>query len=1029
MSLSDISIKRPIMVSMLLIVFVIFGGLAYFSLSLDLFPDVEIGYVTIQTVYPGAGPREIETQVTKKIEDTVATVSKIDFIRSYSMDSVSIVIIKFEIGKSPDIANKEVKDKIDAILNDLPDDCETPVVEKLDLRAKPVLDIVLSGNMDIKDLYELADKKLKDRFSQIEGVARVILSGGREREIRVELDQRTVYENAISLPQLSQILKAQNMDLPGGQFQNRSQEFSVRFKGEFNNVQDMEELDVPTPFGMKKLGNLAHIHDTGSDVRERTTFFNNIQKSRQDNVVLLSILKSADGNTVKMARRLIERLPLIEKELPAGCKLTLATDKSVLIEASVEDTLGNIFLGVLLTGLVLLFFLHDLRSTIIVAIAMPFSIISTFMILQISGFSLNFMTLMGLSTSVGVLVSNSVVVLENIFRHKEMGHGRVEAARKGTAEITVAVLASTLTNIVVFLPIASMSSLIGQFFKEFALTVTYATVFSLIVSFTLTPMLASRILPDTDTKKHPIGKALEKLFHLWEKGYAKTLNIAIKTRSRSFIVLVIAIIMFFLSFISAARIGFEFFPKMDEGDITIEVELPQGYNLDENAKLIQTIENRLEKRAEIKHMLTTLGSLNETDLGVNLAKINIKLVDREEREILTEDAASQFIQLLSDIPNARIRVSASSSTGNEEAPLKFYLLGQETTQLEIYKNDIIKRIQSIDGLINLSTSSRPGKPEITLLPDRQKLSESGLNVYDLALTLRTSIEGIVASRYKEAGEEFDIRVVMNKASVDSPEKIRNIPIISRTGVFRLAELTDIRFDEGFSNILHKDKFKAIEFSGDTAPGYPLGNVVNKIREQIKDMNLPAGYKVDWGSDVKMMEETAIDMLRTFIIAFLLTYMLLAAILENLTQPLMILGTIPLALIGVFVALDITGKTMNTMSMMAIVMLVGIVVNNAILLLDYTNILRREGKGVTEALLEACPTKLKPILMSTIAIILGMLPMALGIGSAGREVRQPMGVVSIGGLVVSTLLTLYVIPAIYNLTTRRKTKNSPDTETI
>lgn len=1019
MFLSDLSIKRPVMTSMLLIVFLVFGTLAYFSLALDLFPDIEIGFVTVQTIYPGSGPREIETQVTKKIEDAVAMISKIDWVRSYSMDSVSIVMLRFDIGKDTDIATKEVKDKIDAILNDLPDDAETPIVEKFDLRAVPVLDVLFSGKLSSTSLYELADKRLKDRFSQIEGVARVNLVGGQEREIRVELDNRVVFENAISLAQLSQIMQIQNMDVPAGQFRQQSQEYAVRFNGQFESIKALEELEVPTAFGMKKLGRIADIRDSGKEIRERTSFFDNQLKFKQDNIVLMSIIKSVDGNAVDMARAIRERLPEIQQDLPAGCKLSIVNDKSVFIENSVEDTLGNIFLGVILTALVLLFFLHDLRSTIIAGLAMPFSIISTFLLLQVSGFSLNIMTLMGLSTAVGILVTNSVVVLENIFRHKEMGKDRKGAAGKGTAEIAVAVIASTMTNIVVFLPIASMTSMVGQFFKEFALTVTYATLFSLLVSFTLTPMMASLILPEAETKKHPIGRRLERMFRSWEQGYRKILSTVLAKRVHSFLAILAALVFFFLSFFSASRVGFEFMPQLDQGDIRMDIELPQGYHLDETAKLIDTIEKRIERHPEVKHILTQLGSTSETDIGTNLAKVMVKLVDAEEREITSTEAANQLIKELSDIPNARIRVAATSPGGGGDAPIQFFLMGQDIDQLEIYKNEIMDKIKATAGLVNLTTSSRAGKPEITLAPDRKKLADAGLTVFDLAMTLRSAVEGIEATRYKEAGEEYDIRVVMKKESVDTPEEVGNIAVVSNNGIYRLSQLANVDFTEGYSKILHNDKYKAIEFTGYTAPGYVLGSVVQDILVKINEVKFVSGYKVEWGSDVKMMQESMIDMMRTFLIAFLLTYMLLAAILESLTQPLMILGTVPMALIGVFVAMDITGKSMNIISMMAIIMLLGIVVNNAILLLDYTNILRREGKGVTEALLEACPTKLKPIIMATIAIILGMLPMALGIGASGKEFRQPMGIISIGGLIVSAILTLVIIPAIYNLTSRRK----------
>lgn len=1021
MFLADISIKRPVMISMALIVFLIFGSMAFFSLSLDLMPEIEIGYVTVQTIYPGAGPKEIETQITKKIEDAVATISLIDFMQSYSMDSISIIVIRFDMGKDADIANQEVKDKVSAILNELPDDAETPIVQKFDMKAIPVLDIILTGNLPMIELYEIADKKLKDRFSQIEGVARVNLVGGQKREIRVEMDNRVVFQNAVSLSYLSQILRAANMDMPGGQFQQQSQEFSVRLKGELSGVEAMKELEIPTASGYKKLGHIASIRDTGAEIRERTTYFNNLRNIKEDKVVLMTVTKSADGNTVDMAKALHEELPEIEKELPAGCKLSVVGDRSIFIESSVEDTLGNIGLGILLTAFVLLFFLHDLRSTIIAGLAMPFSIISTFLLLQFSGFSLNIMTLMGLSTAVGILVTNSVVVLENIFRHKEMGHGRREAAGKGTAEIAVAVLASTMTNIVVFLPIATMSSMVGQFFKEFALTVTFATIFSIIVSFTLTPMMASLIIPDKNEKKHRIGKKLEALFHAWERLYQKILAVVLKNRLRSALVILAAVLLFILSFFSAARVGFEFMPALDEGDINVDIELPQGYNLAATAELVGEVENRIKKHKEVKQILTKMGSLDETDIGTNLSKMMIKLVPAEERQTTSIAAAGMFIRELADIPNARIRVAAVSSVGRGDAPVQFYLLGQEVDLLEKYKDEILNKMKGIEGLTNLNTSSRSGKPEITLVPYRKKVADAGLTIFDLAMTLRSSIEGMIATRYKEAGEEYDIRVVLSEDSVDTPEKIGNIAVVSPTGVYRLSQLAKINFTEGYSKIMHKDKYKAVGISGYLLPGYVLGDVAGEIGRQVMSVKLPGGYKIEWGGDVEMMQETTTQMLRTFIIAFLLTYMLLAAILESLTQPLMILGTVPLALIGVFVALDITGKTMNTISMMAIIMLLGIVVNNAILLLDYTNLLRKRGKGVQEALLEACPTRLKPILMATIAIMLGMLPMALGIGSSGKEFRQPMGIVSIGGLIVSSVLTLIVIPAVYNLTSRRKKK--------
>ena len=1002
---------------MIIIGLLFFGLLAYVSLPLNLMPSIDIGVVTVQTVYPGAGPREIEMQITKKIEDAVSTISGIDYMQSYSMESVSIVVIFFELDVDADIANQQVKDRTAAILTELPADAERPVVEKLDFGTEPIMDITLTGDQDLKELREIADKTVKDRLSQSEGVARVEIVGGADREIRVELDNRVVFQNSLSLSQLGQILAIHNMNMPGGQFEQYDQEYSVRLQGEFSSIQDIETLDIPTPYGNKKLGQIARIRDTGSDVRERTIYFDLEDNVRNDRVVLLQIVPAPDGNTVEIARSVRKALPVIEGSLSAGASLTIVNDDSVWIEDTVRDTMMNVILGILLAGLVLLFFLHDLRSTIIVALAMPISIFSSFTLIKAAGFTQNIMTLMGLSTSVGILVTNSVVVLENIFRHKQMGHNRYESADRGTSEIATAVIASTLTNVVVFVPIAMMSGIIGKVLRELALTVTFATLFSLLVSFTVTPMLASLILPESDKKKHPLGKRLESMFASWEKFYQNILRGIFARKIRGIGVIAAVFLIFVFSIFIGSRVGFEFFPELDEGNVTVEVELPQGYNLNETARMIERIEERVVGRAEVVHILTTLGSLSSLDKGTNMAKIRIKLVDADERDLSSRQMANLFIRELSDIPNAKIRISAISGAGMSSSPIEFYLKGQDNDMLEVYKEELLSNIRDTQGLVNLTTSSRTGKPEVTLIPDRVKIAEAGLSVYDLAFTLRSAIEGIVATTYRELGNEYDIRVVLQDESVDTPEEIGNITVVSPNDTYRLAHFASVDFTEGYSTILHRDKFRTIQFSGGNAPGYPLGDVVADIQRGIDRMDMPPGYEVTWGGDAEMMRESMFEMLKAFLIAVLLLYMLLAAILENLVQPILILITIPLALIGVFLSLFITGITMNMMSMMAIIMLIGIVVNAAILLLDYTNTLRKQGKDTKTALTQACPTKLKPIIMSTLAIILGMMPLALGIGSAGAEMRQPLGIVSIGGLIVSAVLTLIVIPTLYNLFSR------------
>jgi len=1021
MFLSKLSINRPVMVSMGLMVFIVFGLMAYFGLSLNLMPDADIPYVTIQTIYPGAGPAEVETQITKPIEDAVSTVSKIDFVESYSLDNASIVVIAFELGKDVDIAVAEIKQKVDAVLKALPDDAERPTVEKVDIGAEAIMQIILTGDLSGLELFEIADKKLKDKFSQVEGVANVEITGGQEREIHVELDDRVVFQNKISLQQLGQIIAASNMDMPGGQFQQKDQEYSVRLEGQLDEVDALNELDIPTAYGIKKLRQLARVTDTGEEVRKRSIYFNNVEQLRKENIVKLSIFKTSEGNPVRIATGVKSALEGIKKTLPQGAELRIIRDDTDYIQGTIDDTMSNVIQGIILTGLVLLFFLHDLRSTLIVAIAMPTSIVSTFMLMQWAGFSLNMLSLMGLSTSVGVLVSNSIVVLENIFRHMELGYNRREASDIGTAEVTVAVIASTLTNIVVFVPLATMNTIVGQFLKEFAMTVTFATIFSLIISFTITPMMAAMILPEKK-KKNPIGEAFEKMFHHWEEVYGKTLKWVLKNRKTAGLTTLTSVVLFILTImIIGPTLGFELFPATDEGKINIDLELPVGYNLGETAQVYNQIEKIVASHKEVEQILVSLGSQGQIDEAVNLATMDITLSGLKERDLSSQELVDIITRELSVISNAKIKVSSAQSMGGHGAAIEFYLQGDDVETISNITNEFIDKAKSIKGLMNLDSNLKSGKPEITLFPKRRELATSGLTIYDLALTMRASLEGVTATKYREVGEEYDVIISLKDDSIDSPEKIKNIPVVGSHGTYRLSQLADVEFTQGTTKIVHRDKIKSASFSAGLSMGYAQGDVMKQLIELQESFDLPHGYRFIWGGMSEMMNENTREMAKAFVIAILLTYMLLAAMMESLFKPVLILVTIPLALIGVLIAMYIFNVNMGMMAMMGIIMLVGIVVNAAILMLDYTETLRKNNMTTKDALMEACPTKLKPILMSSVAIIFSMLPMAMGIGASGAEMRIPMGIVSIGGIFVSTFMTLYVLPAMYYIFTKEHEK--------
>ena len=1007
------------MTSMILLVFVLFGSLGFLGMKQELTPPITLPMITIQTVYGGADPEEMELQVTKRIEDEISSISGIDMIQSFSMESVAFILIKFDMDKDVYIALMEVKDKVDAIRNDFPNGADLPIVRIYDPLSIPVVDIMLSGSMPISELYDLADKNLKNRFAQIPGVGEVQLVGGQEREIRIEMDTKTILQQSVSISQVAQILAAQNMNMPGGSFERSTQEYSVRLEGEFDKIDTIRDLQIPTTHGVKRLGDLATIEDTAQEVSERVTYFNNIENIGDDNVIQLSLVKTADGNPVDIYKSVIAAMPEIQQSLPTGCSLNIVNEMASYVEDSVKDTLSNILLGVFLTSLVLFFFLHDYRSTIIVALSMPISLISSFLFMDMAGFSLNVMSLMGLSTSVGILVANSVLVLENIFRHKSLGASKIESASVGTSEIAVAVIASSLTNLAVFIPLGTLSSVAGSMFKQFSLTVVFATIFSIITAFTLTPMLAAIVLPDHDRKKHPIGQFLEHMFTSWERAYKHMLNAILKSRVRGALVLAATFSLFMYGMYLGSNTGFEFTPNMDEGLIAVSVELPVGYRLDETARALQVIESRIKNHTEVSHYWIQLGRLNDTDRGANLAYLKVKLVDKIARSLSTDDVAALIGQDFADIPNAKIRVTPITSIAMGAADIEFDLVGQDMAEMKRIEERLFPKLQAIPGVYNLNTSSRPGQPQVTVIPSRQKMTDAGVTVYDMAIALRSGVDGMVTTYFKERGEEYDIRVAIMDEMVDSPEEIGNIPVFGNGSQYRLEQLADIDIAEGDSRIIHTDRSKAISFGCDVLPGYAMGDIMNDINLLISQEELPSGYAVKYSGQSEELEKTVVDILRAFIIAVVLTYMLLAAILESLWQPILILATIPLALIGVFGALTMTGMSMNIISMLSIVMLVGIVVNNAILLMDYTNqLVRVNGMTVHDALITACPTKLKPILMSNLAIILGMIPMALGLGESAAELRQPMGVVSIGGLVVATVLSLVVIPVLYNVVSRR-----------
>ena len=1045
MILSDISIKRPVMTTMFIFAFVVIGLFSLTKLGIDIFPEIEFPFVTIVTIYPGAGPEEVETLITKPIEEEVASISGLKNIISFAQEGMSLILLEFELGRDVDLAGIDVKDKVDAIRSDLPQDAFDSEIQKFDIGAMPIINLAVSSPRPLNQLFLLSDEIIKKQLNRIQGLASVEVVGGKEREIVVAVDRRKLQARGLSILQVVQAFKMENINLPSGRITAGRKEYSIRVKGEFESIEEINNLYLPLDRDEEavRLRDIAKVEDIFAEQRE-------LARMNGVSSVGLSLIKRSDANAVQVGRKVKQELKKLEQQLPADIEILIARDKTDFIQDSVNDVRDNLIIGILLTAFVLFLFLHSWKGTIIAAVAMPVSIVSTFTLLLFADFTINMMSLMALAISVGILVTNSIVVLENIERYRKMGKSAQEAASTGTSEIALAVVAATLTNVVVFTPIAFMSGITGMFFKQFGLTVAFATVFSLLVSFTLTPMMASLklnrfvyalaafitiilvffslgpvVLMVIVAVMLLIGVltwtgVLRRFFSGWDKLYGD-LAISYKSGLQFFlkhrILLLFIVTILFISslMVGAAFIGSEFMPKSDEGNFSVSVEMPAGATMEETDKVLRRIEKEVAQIDEVKSIYSQVGTNEAGEFtvsqGVHLGMVVIELKDLSQRRRSTFEIINELRPRLIDIPAARIILRPGSMIGGGEADLTIEVIGSDMKILSALANQVIDVARRIRGVVEPRSSWRTGKPEIKITPRREMLADQNLSVANLAMTMRTMIEGQKVSKYREGSREFDIRVKLREEDLQKIEEVPDFSVMTKDGSQKVSNIANIDFTEGPSQIQRKNKQRMITISAELS-GTTLGQAQTLIQTGIDSMEVPEGYNIRFGGQSEMMAESFGDLLRALVLAIVLTYMLLAAIMESYIHPFTIMMTLPLALIGILYILFLTGNSISIMSLMAIIMLVGIVVNNGILLIDYTQNLRRE-KGYTliEAILEAAPTRLRPIIMINLATALGMTPLALGLG-AGAEMRAPMAISSIGGLITSTLFTLFLIPIIY-----------------
>lgn len=1004
MNLSRICVEHPVLAVMLNLVFIFLGIVSFSLLTMDLLPRVDIPAVTVQTIWTGANPEEIDSQVTKEIEDAVATINGIESIESRSLDSASIVTIRFEFGIDINFAHIDVKDKIDAILARLPDDAHPPIVVKHEIGASPIMELMVTADSPLRELYELADREIKEPLSRIQGVASVNILGGEKREIQVNLSKERLKGYGLSITDVVQGIRSGNMSIPAGRIIQSKQEFTVRMEGEFTSLSELWHLDIFLQSGEAvKLGELASIDDTSA---ERRTMVRYDGKEG----IALSIVKLGNAQPIKLADDVRKTIKALEAEFPTDVNIAVIRDDSIKILDSVNDVQTNIIIGIILTSIILYLFLHNLRMTIIVAVVMPACILSAFFLMRLFGFTLNMMSMLGLGLSIGTLVINAIVILESVTRHLEAGEPPRTAAVAGTKDVTVAVISSTMTNIFVFIPIAFMSGIVGAFFLEFGLTVVFATIFSLWMSFTMTPMLAAHLLKPTEA-----GQTPNLFFQLWnrgmhslERGYASILGWSLK---HLWVNVLIAIALTVGAVFLLRTLGGEFIPKSNGDFISVYVELPPGTTLTETDEITLDIETVLKNSAEVKDVLTKIG----TNDGVNYAELLVVLPQNHKKHVLEVNDELRSV-LEGKFPGV-IRQQMIPGDGTD---ISVEILGTEKEELIKITNQVKDIVDNIPGLVETKSTVRIGKPEITFIPDRNLLKDHGVTAAEIGQVLGYSLTGATTSTYEEGNEAYDIRVQLAKTDLNIAESVDRILIRTRKGLVPLFSLGSLIERPSETQITRKNKQKVFRVEANILAG-SIGEANREIQQQVSQIEVPPGYRISMGGDAESQAESFQAIAIALVQAIVLTYMLLAAILGSYLHPFTIMLTLPLGFVGAILSMLVFGLTLNIFSLLAIIMLIGIVVNDAILLLDQTRIFRQEGLPIKEALLKACPLKLRTIIMTNLTIVISIFPQTLGDRGAA-VMRATLAGVEIGAIIVQTLCTLTIIPVFYIILDRFSVRN-------
>lgn len=1028
MSLPTLATRRPIAVLMVVCIVLVLGGFSFVNLPVDLLPEMQFPIIAVYTAYEGAAPEEVETMVTRPLEQILATVPAVEKLRSTSGQGSSTVVMEFSWGTNMDFRYMDVREKVDRVKGFLPDGTQAPVVIQADPSMMPVLSMAVTGNLSAEELKRIAEDLVKPRLDRIEGVASVDVLGGVQREVRVEADPALLAAYGLTLDQLGQILRMENLNVSAGRLQDGGSELQVRTMGQFSSLSDLENLVLyKNPAGTIYLRDVARVEDA---------FKGQQQLLRYNGTpgIGVTVYKQSDANTVKVAGQVNRALRDLEKNMPAGSSVGILFNQADFINDSIANVLRIGLVGALLAVFILFLFLRDLRSTLVIGLAIPVSVISTFVLMYFNGLTLNLITLGGLALGIGMMVDNAIVILENIFRMRQEGKGPQDAAIAGSNEVADAIIAATLTTVVVFLPVIFVKGIASQIFSSMAWTVSFSLFASLIVALAVVPALSAKLLktPGAPNGESQLSQAFGRFFAGVDSFYGNALRWALSHRKWVVGLMVVAMAG---SVAMIPWVGTEFIPGMDDGWLTVTVRLPDGASLEETQELTAVVEQRILAFEEVQYVYATVGAaqgMRGPGGGAsNRSSLEVRLTPLKKRSLDNNQVADNIRSDLKKVAGAEISVRASQgmSVGGTGQPIDILVKGDSLAVLRDITDEIRRIVESVEGTREVGTSFDRGWPELHVTVDREKASFLGVQSTTVATTLRTVISGQVVTRLRTGGREVDVRLLVPEELRRSAGSLQEIEIISQSGArVPLGEVARFNRTVGPASITRNDQVRSARVTGQLT-GRSLGQVMADVQKKVADLALPPGYTVEYSGERQQMAESFGSLAQALVLAILLVYMIMAAQFESLLHPFVIMFALPQTFVGVVLSLVITGRTLNVPAFIGVIMLAGIVVNNAIVLVDYINKLRDRGLSCRDAILQAGPVRLRPILMTTLTTILGMFPMALGVGS-GAETQAPLATVVIGGLLTSTVLTLVVVPVIYSLmedisTRRRKPKNVPE----